>query len=424
MGTEGSVTALAPLTISTVYELFPGNAYPGTLELRASEGTFRQRGLALWGLQAAIAADDPSLVNVGNSVLRFEVTANTVGGSRNLQLWLTPLAGEAAVEAATWTGQAEINTGTPVDLGVVGDVATYEFSGNTDLDAFLQALVRTGADVALMLRYQDDDTGEVGFVTIDPASIELDFDWFQEPDDPEPGVVYTTRYDVHEDCHIASTSATVYAASNQTVLIRGSGAAQTHAFFEKIDMTQPRFGDRAIPANAILQTAIMNKYCTATGTTGQTHAVREVLVAFNCEIVDAEHGLIYGCTHNHRTMLYQEDPAANWIGDAAWTTAGALGSGTDIAAADAWTWANPAATGAFARNPAEMLTFFQARLGTIVQLKHNRLAGTTSSQYGSRNNTDETRRPYYEFTWAVPATAGLYHGSRRGINGRRRVIPA
>jgi hypothetical protein len=421
MGTEGSVTALAPLAISTVYELFPGDDYPGTAELRASATGFRQRALLFFGLQAAVAADDPALVNVGNSVLRFEVTANTVGGSRNLYLYLTSLAGEAAVEAATWTGDAEVHLGSPVSLGVTGDVQAYTISDNAALDALLEALVQSGADKALMLRYQDDATGEVGFVTIDPSSIELDFDWFQEPDDPTPGVEYTTRYDVHQDGYIVSTAGDVYNASGITVQIAGSGAAQTRAFFEKIDMTSPRFGDRVIPAEAVLSSVTMHKYCTSVGTTGQTHAVREVLAAFDCEIYDPETGITYGCTHNSRTMVYEGEPTFDWVGDAAWTTAGALGSGTDIAASDAFTWANPGATGAFTRESAEMLAFFQSRIGTTISIKHNRLAGATSSQYGARNNTDETRRPYYEIVWSIPASdSGAAAAAAAGVRGRGR----
>lgn len=425
MATSGTVTALAPATFNGLYELFDIPQLDVT-ELRASEGTFRRRPLVFWDVQAAVDADNLSRVLVANAKLRFEITADSPSpGVRAVEVRRSSITGISAVEAASWSTGSGTGLSTPpmFNGGDLGGAAVYELIG-AGLDAIVQYMIRNGSS-ALLLQLEDDSTGEVGFKVIDPASWELDFEWAQEPDSPVPGTEYSSRFKVTEDCTISSTAADTENGGGQTILIAGN-SGQLRAGLERIDLTDPVFGDRQIPEGAEVVSVTMHKYCTSVGTTGQTHLVRKVIAEFDCEEFDINYGL-YGCTHNHRTMEF--DGEEFMVGVLPWNTAGAQGVGSDIAAdepGNGFSWANPGATGAFTVSNAEMAATFQSAIGTTLSLKHWRTAGSTNGQYASRNNSDADRHPYYTVVWKVPATptpgGGVYRGSRRDLRGRRRSV--
>jgi hypothetical protein len=424
MATSGTVTALAPATFNGLYELFDIPQLDVT-ELRASEGTFRRRPLVFWDVQAAVDADNLSRVLVANAKLRFEITADSPSpGTRGVEVRRSSITGISAVEAASWSTGSGTGLSEPPMFsgGDLAGAAVYELSG-AGLNAIVQYMIRNGPS-ALLLQLEDDSTGEVGFKVIDPASWELDFDWVEEPDSPTPGTEYSSRFMVTEDCTINASSANAVNGGGQTVIINGS-SGQVRAALERIDLTDPIFGDRQIPEGAEVVSVTMHKYCTSVGTTGQTHLVRKVLTEFDCEELDEVFG-IYGCSHNHRTMEFDGEEAM--VGVLPWNTAGAQGVGSDIAAdepGNGFSWPNPSSTGAFTVSNAEMAATFQAALGTTLSLKHWRTGGATTGQYASRNNSEADRRPYYTVVWKVPVTpggGGAGSGSRRDLRGRRRIV--
>lgn len=118
-----------------------------------------------------------------------------------------------------------------------------------------------------------------------------------------------------------------------------------------------------------------------------------------------------------------------------WTTAGGTGEGTDILAADGWTFERPSATGVHTQDSdakAGMLTFFQTTLDSysgIAIWREHASGGLTGQSYDSRTGTtppvitiDYTEPAPAGPTAAQKAAASGVRGRGRGRTGMRRVM--